>query len=121
MAASSVADSWAGGALEERTLGAASKMAAPININEEEVVVISDDEEDVQAIYRPSGGMVGDQSLPVKVQAPSEHRREGRVRSGAVRPTSGDTTGADDAQPSTSQGAGAGWAYLDEELLDYEE
>ncbi|KAJ1161085.1 hypothetical protein NDU88_001573 [Pleurodeles waltl] len=75
----------------------------------------------VQAIYRPSGRRVGNQSLPVKVWAPSEHRLEGRVRSGAVHPTSGDTTGAEEAQPSTSQGAGAGWAYLDEELLDYEE
>ncbi|KAJ1100664.1 hypothetical protein NDU88_005745 [Pleurodeles waltl] len=36
----------------------------------------------VQVIYRRSGWMVGDQSLPVKVRAPSEHRHEGRVRSG---------------------------------------
>ncbi|KAJ1124602.1 hypothetical protein NDU88_003051 [Pleurodeles waltl] len=74
-----------------------------------------------QAIYRPSGRMVGDQSLPVKVRAPSEHRPEGRVRSGAVRPTSGDSTGVYEAQPSTSQGAGAGWADWEEELLDYDE
>ncbi|KAJ1192037.1 hypothetical protein NDU88_001349 [Pleurodeles waltl] len=74
-----------------------------------------------QAIYRPSGQMVGDQSLLVKVQAPSEHRPEGRVRSRAVRPTSRDSTGAYEAQPSTSQGAGAGWAYWDEDLLNYEE
>ncbi|KAJ1205647.1 hypothetical protein NDU88_001075 [Pleurodeles waltl] len=75
----------------------------------------------VQAIYRRSGRMVGDQSLPVKVWAPSEHRHEGRVRSGAVHPTLRERDGPDEAQPSTSQGAGAGWAYLDEELLDYEE
>ncbi|KAJ1113005.1 hypothetical protein NDU88_001265 [Pleurodeles waltl] len=58
MPASSVADSWAGGAVEERTLGAASKMAAPITINEEEVVVISDDEEDVQVNQKGVGGRV---------------------------------------------------------------
>ncbi|KAJ1084552.1 hypothetical protein NDU88_004699 [Pleurodeles waltl] len=57
----------------------------------------------------------------VKVRAPSEHRHEGRVRSGAVHPTSRERDGLDEAQPSTSQGAGAGCAYLDEELLDYEE
>ncbi|KAJ1130524.1 hypothetical protein NDU88_008875 [Pleurodeles waltl] len=146
---------------EERPLAGAFKMAAPrvfsqsmsaLGENREgkpvmdlapgsqvskEIVIISDEEEDlqegtgcgavpdsrgrVQAIYRLSGRMVGDQSVPVKVRAPSEHRPEGRVRSGAVHPTSGETTGADNAQPSTSQGAGAGWAYLDEELLDYEE
>ncbi|KAJ1149795.1 hypothetical protein NDU88_002600 [Pleurodeles waltl] len=65
--------------------------------------------------------MVGDQSLQVKVRVPSEHRPEGRVRPGAVYPTSGETAGAGDAQPSTSQGAGAGWASMDEELLDYED
>ncbi|KAJ1207383.1 hypothetical protein NDU88_002774 [Pleurodeles waltl] len=75
----------------------------------------------VQASHRRSGRIVGDQSLPVKVRAPSEHRLEGRVRPGAVYPTSGKTAGADDAQPSTSQGAGVGWASMDEELLDYEE
>ncbi|KAJ1099749.1 hypothetical protein NDU88_004847 [Pleurodeles waltl] len=75
----------------------------------------------VQVIYLQSGRIVGDQSLPVKVRAPSEHRHEGRVRSGAVHPTSRETAGPVEAQPSTSQGAGAGWAYLDEELLDYED
>ncbi|KAJ1130046.1 hypothetical protein NDU88_008402 [Pleurodeles waltl] len=72
-----------------------------------------------EAIYRPSGRMVGDRSMPVKVRAPSEHRPEGRVRSGAVRLTSGDSTRASEAQPSTSQGAGDGWADW-EELLDYD-
>ncbi|KAJ1169364.1 hypothetical protein NDU88_001257 [Pleurodeles waltl] len=75
----------------------------------------------VQVGHRRSGRVVGDQSLPVKVRVPSEHRAEGRVRSGAVHPTSGERIGAADAQPSTSQGAGVGWAYDDEELLDYEE
>ncbi|KAJ1119992.1 hypothetical protein NDU88_008175 [Pleurodeles waltl] len=74
-----------------------------------------------QVRHQRSGRIVGDQSLPVKVRAPSEHRPEGRVRSGAVHPTSGESIGAADAQPSTSQGAGVGWAYDDEELLDYEE
>ncbi|KAJ1140369.1 hypothetical protein NDU88_006724 [Pleurodeles waltl] len=75
----------------------------------------------VQASQQRSGRMVGDQSLPVKVRAPSEHRSEGRVKPGAVYPTSGESAGVDDAQPSTSQGAGAGWASMEEELLDYEE
>ncbi|KAJ1137194.1 hypothetical protein NDU88_003607 [Pleurodeles waltl] len=75
----------------------------------------------VQASHQRSGRMVGDQSLPVKVRAPSEHRPEGRVKPEAVYPTSGETAGVDDAQPSSSQGAGAGWAYMDEELLDYED
>ncbi|KAJ1177894.1 hypothetical protein NDU88_003146 [Pleurodeles waltl] len=78
-------------------------------------------EHGVQAIYRQSGRIVGDQSLPVKVRAPSEHRLEGRVRSGAVHPTSRDAAGSVTAQPSTSQSAGDDWAALDEELLDYEE
>ncbi|KAJ1214081.1 hypothetical protein NDU88_001708 [Pleurodeles waltl] len=78
-------------------------------------------EHGVQAIYRQSGRIVGDKSLPVKVLAPSEHRPEGRVRSGAVHPTSRDAEVSVAAQPSTSQSAGDDWAGLDEELLDYEE
>ncbi|KAJ1156344.1 hypothetical protein NDU88_009067 [Pleurodeles waltl] len=234
MAASSGSDWSRRGLLEERSLGVASKMAAPINIDNEDIVVISDDEEiepvgqeksgaqvfggssfvisrgagrklqlvprlvspmlhkvqswqrdneavfglgeqvdlidgngiflrskvcgesivdrsvgrafvsmDVsqpvegegtswcgtphasgghgaKAVYQPSGRMVGDQSMPVKVRAPSEHRTEERVRSGAVRLTSGDATRASEVQPSTSQGAGVGWADW-EELLDYDE
>ncbi|KAJ1191642.1 hypothetical protein NDU88_000958 [Pleurodeles waltl] len=68
-----------------------------------------------------SGRIVGGQSLSVKVRAPSEHCEEGRVRSGAVHPTSGECIGAADVQPSTSQGAGAGWTCGDEELLDYDD
>ncbi|KAJ1108009.1 hypothetical protein NDU88_005393 [Pleurodeles waltl] len=75
----------------------------------------------VQVRHRRSGRIVGGQSLPVKVRAPSEHREEGRVRFGAVHPTSGECIGAADVQPSTSQGAGAGWTYGDEELLDYDD
>ncbi|KAJ1125998.1 hypothetical protein NDU88_004411 [Pleurodeles waltl] len=75
----------------------------------------------VLAIYRQSGWIVGDQRLPVWVRAPSEHRYEGRVRSGAVHPTSWKRDGPDEAQPSTSQGAGAGCVSLDEELLDYDD
>ncbi|KAJ1216408.1 hypothetical protein NDU88_004010 [Pleurodeles waltl] len=78
-------------------------------------------EHGVQAIYRQSGRIVGDKSLPVKVRAPSKHRPEGRVRSGAVHPTSRDAEVSVAAQPSTSQSAGDDWAGLDEELLDYEE
>ncbi|KAJ1149898.1 hypothetical protein NDU88_002697 [Pleurodeles waltl] len=48
MASSSGSDWSRRGALEERSLGVASKMAAPINIDDKEIVVISDDEESVQ-------------------------------------------------------------------------
>ncbi|KAJ1218980.1 hypothetical protein NDU88_006551 [Pleurodeles waltl] len=75
----------------------------------------------VRAIYRQSGRIVGDQRLPVRVRAPSEHRYEGRVRSGAVHPTSWERDGPHEAQPSTSQGAGAGCVSLEEELLDYDD
>ncbi|KAJ1191436.1 hypothetical protein NDU88_000752 [Pleurodeles waltl] len=71
--------------------------------------------------HRRSGRLVGGQSLSVKVRAPSEHREEGRVRSGAVHPASGECIGAADVQPSTSQGVGAGWTCGDEELLDYDD
>ncbi|KAJ1193053.1 hypothetical protein NDU88_002359 [Pleurodeles waltl] len=64
--------------------------------------------------------MVGDRSMLVKARAPSEHRPEERVRSGAVRLTSGDSTRASEVQPSTSQGTGVGWADW-EELLEYDE
>ncbi|KAJ1106717.1 hypothetical protein NDU88_004117 [Pleurodeles waltl] len=99
MAANSV-DSQPFPALEERTLGTPVKMAAPVFNVEDEVVVISDEEEDAQ------------------------------VKPGAVYPTSLETAGvrpwgpltdSDDAQPSTSQGAGAGWTSMDEDLLDYED
>ncbi|KAJ1142479.1 hypothetical protein NDU88_008793 [Pleurodeles waltl] len=75
----------------------------------------------VQASHQRSGQMVGDQSFQVKVRAPSEHRPEWRVKPGAVYPTSGESAGVDNAQPSTSQGAGAGWASMEEDLLDYED
>ncbi|KAJ1119884.1 hypothetical protein NDU88_008068 [Pleurodeles waltl] len=78
-------------------------------------------EHGLQAIHRQSGRIVGEQSLPVKVRAPSVHRLEGRVKPGAVYPTSGETFGDDEAQPSTSLGAGAGLASMEEELLDYDE
>ncbi|KAJ1201222.1 hypothetical protein NDU88_005036 [Pleurodeles waltl] len=57
MAASFYADTWSRGTLEKRQLGATSKMAAPIHINEEDVVVISDEEEEVQpSTSRGAGG-----------------------------------------------------------------
>ncbi|KAJ1107059.1 hypothetical protein NDU88_004456 [Pleurodeles waltl] len=75
----------------------------------------------VKAFYRPSGRMVGERSLPVKVRAPSAHRPEGRARSGVVRLTSGDSARVRDARPSTSQGAGDGWDDWNNDLLDYDE
>ncbi|KAJ1152790.1 hypothetical protein NDU88_005565 [Pleurodeles waltl] len=127
-------------------------MAAPININEEEVVVISDEEEEVQAdqvavpsgcdashvlgehgerpSHRQFGRLTGEQSLPVKVRAPLTHQAEGRVKPGAVYPTSrelagvgplGQRSGLEDVQSSTSQGAGGGLYPIEEELLDYDD
>ncbi|KAJ1128025.1 hypothetical protein NDU88_006417 [Pleurodeles waltl] len=78
-------------------------------------------EHGLQAIHQRSGRIVGEQSLPVKVRAPSLHRLEGRVKPGAVYPTSGETFGDDESQPSTSRGAGAVLASMEEELLDYDE
>ncbi|KAJ1144791.1 hypothetical protein NDU88_011086 [Pleurodeles waltl] len=77
-------------------------------------------EHGLQAIHQRSGQIVGEQSLPVKVRAPSLHQLEGRVKPGAVYPTSGETFGEDESQPSTSRGAGAGLANMEEELLDYD-
>ncbi|KAJ1209143.1 hypothetical protein NDU88_004521 [Pleurodeles waltl] len=75
----------------------------------------------LQAIHQQSGRIVGEQSLPVKVRAPSLHRLEGSVKPGAVYPTSGETFGDDESQLSTSRGAGAGSASMEEVLLDYDE
>ncbi|KAJ1173078.1 hypothetical protein NDU88_004920 [Pleurodeles waltl] len=82
-------------------------------------------------VHRQSGRLAGGQSLPVKVRAPSGHRLERRVKSGAVYPTSREPDvpgslgqGADsvfDEQPSTSHGASARFECLEEELLDYDE
>ncbi|KAJ1192723.1 hypothetical protein NDU88_002029 [Pleurodeles waltl] len=99
---------------EERTLVGACKMVAPrflsqsmpafgekrvgkpaMDVNpgsqvSKDVVIISDDEEELQ-----------------------------EVSTRLVDPISG--AGPAEAQPSTSQGAGAGWADLHEDLLDYED
>ncbi|KAJ1142944.1 hypothetical protein NDU88_009256 [Pleurodeles waltl] len=84
----------------------------------------------VQASHQQLGRLAGEQSLPVKIRAPSEHRPEGRVKPRAVYPTSQETTGvgplgpqidSDDARPSTSQGAGVGWRRMEQDLLDYED
>ncbi|KAJ1153966.1 hypothetical protein NDU88_006724 [Pleurodeles waltl] len=75
----------------------------------------------LQVIHRRSGRIVGEQSVPVKVRAPSVHRKEWRVKPGAVYPTSGETFGDDEAQPSASQDTGAGLACMEEELLDYDD
>ncbi|KAJ1128224.1 hypothetical protein NDU88_006603 [Pleurodeles waltl] len=84
----------------------------------------------VQASHQRSGRPVGEQRLSVKVRAASEHRPEGRVKPREVYSTSrgkaevgpwGPLTDPDDAQPSTSQGTGAGWTSMEENLLDYED
>ncbi|KAJ1116219.1 hypothetical protein NDU88_004437 [Pleurodeles waltl] len=75
------------------------------------------------------GQLAGEQSLPVKVRAPLEHRAEGRVKPRAVYPTSQELAGdgplgqrsdSDDVQPSTSRGAGGGLYHV-EELLEYDD
>ncbi|KAJ1206400.1 hypothetical protein NDU88_001805 [Pleurodeles waltl] len=80
-----------------------------------------------QDAVRHSGG----QSFPVKARAPLVHRKEGRVNSGAVYPTTREAVagcslghGAGsvfDEQPSTSWGVGARLERQDDILLDYEE
>ncbi|KAJ1189037.1 hypothetical protein NDU88_005789 [Pleurodeles waltl] len=75
----------------------------------------------LQAIHWRSGLIVGDQSMPVKVRAPSVHRKEVRVKPGAVYLTSGETFGVAEAQPSTRQGACADLAFMEEEVLDYDD
>ncbi|KAJ1190577.1 hypothetical protein NDU88_007315 [Pleurodeles waltl] len=162
--------------LEEEPLAGTSNMAAPIVLDrqfsdveqtrsgshvgsdtqtglvDDEVVVISDEEEEVQeyfsldvwhsdggegpsgcdtahasgghglqAYHRRSGRIAADQSTQVKVRAPSAHRKEVRVKPGAVYLTSGEKFGVADDQPSTSRGAGAGLAVMDEEVLDYDD
>ncbi|KAJ1209755.1 hypothetical protein NDU88_005128 [Pleurodeles waltl] len=86
------------------------------------------------AVHQDAGRHAGGQSLPVKARALLVHRKEGRVNSGAVYPTTreagvrcslGHSAGSilDDEQPSTSWGAGAGAGFdmQEETLLDYEE
>ncbi|KAJ1123400.1 hypothetical protein NDU88_001870 [Pleurodeles waltl] len=114
MAAPSV-DSRPISALEERKLGTPVKMSAPVFNVEDEVVVIYDDDEEVQAdsgegpsgydtshassghgvqaSHQQSGRMVGEQSLPVKVRVSSERRPEGRVKPRAVYPNSREMAG----------------------------
>ncbi|KAJ1082767.1 hypothetical protein NDU88_002932 [Pleurodeles waltl] len=81
-----------------------------------------------QEAGRPSGG----QSLAVKARVPLVHRKEGRVKSGAVYPTAreavagcplghGADSALDEEQPSTSWGAGGRFDRQDEDWLDYDE
>ncbi|KAJ1098363.1 hypothetical protein NDU88_003476 [Pleurodeles waltl] len=80
-----------------------------------------------QEAGRPSDG----QSLAVKVRAPLVHRKEGRVKSGAVYPTARESAmpvlmghGAGsllDDTPSTSRGAMGRWENQDDEELDFED
>ncbi|KAJ1205044.1 hypothetical protein NDU88_000479 [Pleurodeles waltl] len=82
-------------------------------------------------VHREAGRPAGGQSASVKVRAPLGHRREGRVKSGAVYPTARESVlsgslghGAGsvlDEQPSTSRGASARFESTEEEWLDYEE
>ncbi|KAJ1201980.1 hypothetical protein NDU88_005784 [Pleurodeles waltl] len=83
-------------------------------------------------VHQDAGRHAGGQSFPVKAWAPLIHRKEGRVNSGAVYPTTreagvrcslGHSAGSnlEDEQPSTSWGAGASFDMQEETLLDYEE
>ncbi|KAJ1165781.1 hypothetical protein NDU88_006198 [Pleurodeles waltl] len=100
-------------------------MAACICNIEDEVVVISDDEAEVQV-----GRLADGQSLLVKVGAPFGHQAEGRVKPGAVYMTSREAAGAGymgqrddsvDLRPSTSRRAGDSLDRIEEELLDYDD
>ncbi|KAJ1170508.1 hypothetical protein NDU88_002383 [Pleurodeles waltl] len=84
------------------------------------------------AVHQDAGRHAGGQSLPVKARALLVHRKEERVNSGAVYPTTreagvrcslGHSAGSilEDEQPSTSWGAGASFDMQEETLLDYEE
>ncbi|KAJ1191184.1 hypothetical protein NDU88_000500 [Pleurodeles waltl] len=83
-------------------------------------------------VHREAGRPSGGQSLPVKARAPLVHRKEGRVKSGAVYPTAREAVAVcslghgagsvvDDEQPSTSWGTGGRFERQDEDWLDYEE
>ncbi|KAJ1155214.1 hypothetical protein NDU88_007949 [Pleurodeles waltl] len=83
-------------------------------------------------VHQDAGRHAGGQSFPVKARAPLVHRKEGRVNSGAVYPTTreavarcslGHGAGSvlEDDQPSTSWGAGARFERHEETLLDYDE
>ncbi|KAJ1105808.1 hypothetical protein NDU88_003212 [Pleurodeles waltl] len=130
MSASSDSDRLKRSQLEERRLSEPGKMAAPgFNINDE-VVVISDEEVEVQVLGGPGertvhqqfGQLADVQSLPVKVGAPFRHQAEGRVKPGAVYLTSRDAAGAGslgqgvdpvvDVRPSTSRALVPVWNAL---------
>ncbi|KAJ1154274.1 hypothetical protein NDU88_007028 [Pleurodeles waltl] len=110
-------------------------MAAPISNIDNEVVVISDEEVEVQTWGEDCASAVGRladvQSLPVKVGTPFGHRAEGRVKPGAVYLTSWEAAGAGsmgqrddrvgDVRPSTSRGAGVSLERIEEELLAYDD
>ncbi|KAJ1192117.1 hypothetical protein NDU88_001429 [Pleurodeles waltl] len=82
-------------------------------------------------VHREAGRPAGGQSVSVKVGAPLGHRREGRVKSGAVYPTAresvlsgslGHSAGSVlEEQPFTSRGASARFESTEEEWLDCEE
>ncbi|KAJ1080612.1 hypothetical protein NDU88_000806 [Pleurodeles waltl] len=83
-------------------------------------------------VHQDAGRHAGGQSFPVKARVPLIHRKEGRVNSGAVYPTTRETVvrgslghGAGsvlgDEQPSTSWGAGASFKRLEETMLDYDD
>ncbi|KAJ1084551.1 hypothetical protein NDU88_004698 [Pleurodeles waltl] len=83
-------------------------------------------------VHKDAGRHAGGQSFPVKARAPLVHRKEGRVNSGAVYPTTreavsrcslGHGAGSvlEDEQRSTSWGAGARFERHEETLLDYDE
>ncbi|KAJ1123143.1 hypothetical protein NDU88_001616 [Pleurodeles waltl] len=84
------------------------------------------------AVHQDAGRHAGGQSFPVKARAPLVHRKEGRVNSRAVYPTTreagarcslGHSAGSvlEDEQPSTSWGTGASFGRQEETLLEYED
>ncbi|KAJ1148571.1 hypothetical protein NDU88_001399 [Pleurodeles waltl] len=84
------------------------------------------------AVHQDAGRHAGGQSLQFKARPLLVHRKEERVNSEAVYPTTreagvrcslGHSAGSilEDEQPSTSWGAGASFDMQEETLLDYEE
>ncbi|KAJ1090900.1 hypothetical protein NDU88_004028 [Pleurodeles waltl] len=124
MAVSSDAYRWSRCTLEERKLGTTSKMAVPIHNIEEEVVVISDEEEEVQVSQKGVGGRgtVGNGG--------NFRQRVGRVKPRAGYLTSlelagvgplGQRSDSEDVQPSTSRVTCGGLYCVEEELLAYDD
>ncbi|KAJ1096555.1 hypothetical protein NDU88_001691 [Pleurodeles waltl] len=98
---------------EESTLGGASNMAAPCVFSQ------LTSASGKSKVGTSAKGVPGSQvTKEIVIISNEDEDLQESIEGGLVKDSRG---GADDAQPSTSQGAGVGWASMEEELLDYEE